>query len=104
MWDVINVVSALGIIVALSVNLRSVRSQPAGEAANLSRIGAHALFYANTALAIWFFHNWIRLLTLEQGESTKLHHDVVRQLIAVMIPLVLATTGCRLLREKYGKT
>ena len=65
----------------------------------LTRVGAHALFYANAALAIWFFHNWIRLLTLEEGESTRLHHEVVWQLIAVMIPLVLATTGWRLWRR-----
>ena len=98
-WDVMNVVSGLGILIALAVNLRAVRSQPDGESPTFARVGAHALFYANAALAIWFFHNWIRLLTLEEGESTRLHHEVVWQLIAVMIPLVLATTGWRLWRR-----
>ena len=50
------------------------------------------------AHTVWFFHNWNRLLILEAGESTKLHHEVVWQLIAMMIPLVLATTGWRLWR------
>ncbi len=99
-WDVMNVVSGVGILIALVVNLRGVLSQPAGESTTLTRVGAHALFYASAALAIWFFHNWIRLLTLEEGESTKVQHEVVWQIIAVMIPLVLATTGWGLWREK----
>ena len=63
-------------------------------------MGAHALFYANSALIIRFFHSWIKLRTLEEGKSTKVHHEVAWQLIAVMIPLALATTGWRLWREK----
>ena len=103
-WDVMNVVSGVGILIALAVNFLGVRSQPGSESTTLTRAGAHALFYANAALAIWFFHNWIRLLTLEEGESTKLHHEVVWQLIAVMIPLALATTGWRLWRQKSRQT
>ncbi len=99
-WDVMNVVSGLGILIALAVNLREMHSQSSGESTTLSRVGAQAMFYANATLAIWFFHNWTRLMTLEEGESTKLHHEVVWQLIAVMIPLVLGTTGWRLWRKK----
>ena len=99
-WDVMNVVSGLGILIALAVNLHGVRSQSSGESTTPARVGAHALLYVNAVLATWFFHNWIRLLTLEAGESTRVHHEVVWQLIAVMIPLVLATTGWRLWREK----
>ena len=95
-----NVLSGLGTLIALGVNFHWMRSQSGREAATLTRVGAHALFYINAALAIWFFHNWIRLLTLEEGESTKVQHEVVWQLIAMMIPLVLATTGWRLWREK----
>jgi len=101
-WDVMNVMSGIGILIALAVNLHGVRSRPDGESSTPARVGAHALLYTNAALAIWFFHNWIRLLTLEEGESTKLHHEVVWQLIAVMVPLVLATTGWRLWRERSG--
>ena len=98
-WDVMNVVSGIGILTALLVNFFEVRSPSAGES-TADRVGAHALFYASAALAVWFFHNWVRLLTLAEGESTRLHHDVVWQLIAVMVPLVLATTGWRLWRGK----
>lgn len=99
-WDVMNVLSGLGILIALAVNLHGVRSQSDGESTTPVKAAALALFYANAALAIWFFHNWIRLLTLEEGESTRVHHEVVWQLIAVMIPLVLATTGWKLWRRK----
>ncbi|MCY3660324.1 MAG: hypothetical protein OXG36_15070 [Caldilineaceae bacterium] len=98
-WAVMNVISGLGILVALVVNLRRMRSQSDGNP--VPRRGTHTLFYANAALAIWFFHNWISLLTLEAGEATSVHHEVVWQLIAMMIPLVLATTGWRLWRENF---
>ncbi len=97
-WDVMNIVSGLAILVALGVNFGQVRSQSGDEPLTPARLGAHVLVYSNAALAIWFFHNWIRLLTLEQGEYTSVHHEVVWQLIAMMIPLVLATTGWRLWR------
>ena len=97
-WDVMNVLSALCILIALGLNFLLMRSQSGGEVSTLAGIGAHALFYANAALAVWFCHNWIRLLILEEGESTRLHHEVVWQLIGMMIPLVLATTGWRLWR------
>ena len=97
-WDVMNVISGLGILLAFAVNFGQARSQSSGKPLTPARLGVHVLVYANAALAIWFFHNWIRLLTLEQGQSTSVHHEVVWQLIAMMIPLVLATTGWRLWR------
>ena len=98
-WDVMNVVSGIGILIALVVNLGRVRSQSGGEPLTLARLGVHALLYANAALAIWFFHNWIRLLTLEEGESVSVPQEVIWQFIAIMVPLVLASTGWRLWRE-----
>ena len=62
----------------------------------VARLGAHALFYANAVLAIWYFRNWIYLLALEEGESASIPIDVIWDFVAVMIPLVLAATGRRL--------
>ena len=77
--------------------LSSSRSQSGGgEPLNLARLGAHALFYANAVLAIWYFRNWIYLLALDEGESASVPVDVIWDFVAVMIPLVLATTGRRL--------
>ena len=95
-WDVINYVSALAILIALAANFKHMRSQSGDEPLNLSRLGAHILFYANAVLAIWFFRNWIYLLALDDGESASIPVDVIWDFVAVMIPLVLATTGYRL--------
>lgn len=88
-WSVLNVVSAVMVLVALGANLMRVRLSDAGERGNWPRV----LLYANGPLAIWFFHNWVRLLLLQEGESVSVQHDVVWQLIAVMMPLVLIATG-----------
>ena len=102
-WDVMNVISGVAILVALAVNLAQVRSRPGDERPTMERLGAYVLLYLNAALAIWYFHNWIRLLTLEEGEITTVHHEVVWQFIAVMVPLVLITTGWRLWREGFQR-
>ena len=65
----------------------------------VARLGAHALFYANAALAIWFFRNWVHLLALKEGEPVSIHSDVIWMVIAALLPLMLATTGWRLWRE-----
>ncbi|MYA49240.1 MAG: hypothetical protein F4185_03610 [Chloroflexi bacterium] len=95
-WDVMNYVSALGILVALIVNFGHMRSYSGSDEPTLSRLGAHVLFYANAALAIWFFRNWIYLLALDAGESASVPVDVIWDFVAVMIPIVLAATGRRL--------
>ena len=101
-WSVLNVVSAVMVLVALAVNLMRVRL---GVITYVYRVTLRlsdseergtwprVLLYANGALAIWFFHNWVRLLLLQEGESVSVQHDVVWQLIAVMMPLVLIATG-----------
>ena len=96
-WDVMNYVSALAILIALAANFAHMSSQSGGgEPLNLARLGAHTLFYANAVLAIWYFRNWIYLLALEEGESASIPIDVIWDFVAVMIPLVLAATGRRL--------
>ena len=98
-WDVLNYISAAGILAALIANFAYMRSQSGSEPLTAERAGAFALFYANAALAIWFLRNWIALLTEEAGESTPLDAEVFWHVIGVLIPLVLATTGYRLWRR-----
>ena len=98
-WSVFNIISATGIVVALAVNLAHMRAQAGYGSYIVPRLGAYALVYANAALAIWFFRNWVHLLALEEGESVSVHSDVVWMVIAVLLPLVLATTGWRLWRQ-----
>ena len=40
---------------------------------------------------------------MEEGESTSVHHEVVWEFIAMMVPLVLTTTGWRLWQEGYRR-
>ena len=94
-WDVMNFVSGAGILIALIVNFGHVRSQSGDEPVTVARLGAHVLFYANAALAIWFFRNWIYLLALE---SATVPINVIWDFVAMLIPLVLAATGLRLWR------
>ena len=98
-WTVLNIVSAAGILTALALNFTHVRAQSGQTEVTVPRLGAYALFYANAALAIWFFRNWVHLLALEEGESVSVHSDVIWMVIAALIPLVLATTGWRLWRN-----
>ena len=99
-WDVMNYISGLGILVALVVNFGHMRSQSGSDDAMLSRLSAHVLFFANAALAIWFFRNWIYLLALGEGETASVPVDVIWDFVAVTIPLVLVTTGRRLWRTE----
>lgn len=101
-WDILNIISAVGIVIALAVNFAHMRAQAGYDPNIVRRLGAYVLFYVNAALAIWFFRNWVDLLALEQGESVSVHSDVVWMAIAVLIPLVLATTGWRLCTKDDG--
>ncbi len=97
-WTIFNVISCVGILISLAVNFAHMRAQPGIESDTVTRLGASVLFYANAALAIWFFRNWVHLLALEEGESVSVHSDVLWLVIAMLIPIVLATTGWRLWR------
>ncbi len=47
---------------------------------------------------IWFFHNWIRLLILEAGQYPTVQAEVLWNLIAALVPVVLIATGSKLIR------
>ena len=67
-WTVFNIISAAAILISLAVNFAHMRAQFGQQAVTVSRLGAYALFYANAALGVWFFRNWVHLLALEEGE------------------------------------
>ena len=48
------------------------------------------------ALAIWFIRNWVHLLVRKEGESVRVHSEVIWLVVAFLIPRILATTGWRL--------
>lgn len=96
-WEVMNYISALAILIALAANLVYARARSsATESASRTRLATDILCYATAALAIGFFHNWIDLFALDSGESVSIHDEVLWNIIGVALPLVLGATGWRL--------
>ena len=97
-WRVLNVCTAVGIVVSLIVSYAHQRSiggdPPAGR-----YLAAQAAFYATLVLAIWFFTLWFRLLLLAEGESVGEADNVIWFLVSALNPLVLGTTGAFLWRS-----
>ena len=100
-WQVIDYVAVVVILATLAVNFMRLRSLPpsGGEAISAEQLGAYILFYATAALTLWFFHNWIDLLTLAEGKSVSVYNNVIWKFIGVVFPLTIGTTGCILWRE-----
>ena len=64
-------------------------------------LGINIAFYLTAGVTILFLHNWFSLLA--QGtESLAGNHQawVIWAAVDTMLPLVLGTTGCRIMREK----
>ncbi len=97
-WSVLNVITAIGVLLTLVLNVDHAYqdSGPSSQVTDQRRLSARLLAYVNVGLSVWFFHNWIRLLMLNEGESVQVHHDVIWQFIAVLIVLVFTATGWRL--------
>ena len=85
-WDILNPVSAVFILIALASNLVLKRSA--------------LLIAANAILAIWFLNNWFDLLTLDAGESVSTHRNVIWHLIGGLIPIVLSGTAYHLWKRE----
>ena len=95
-WNVFNYVTAVLIVIALIANAALARRNSAGEL--VPQIGNYCRLTANFVLVIWFFHNWIRLLILESGQYPTVQAEVLWNLIAVLVPVVLVSTGSKLIR------
>ena len=97
-WFPMNVLTAIGVLSTLVLNVDHAyqSSNSASQATERRRIDARLLAYVNVALSVWFFHNWIRSLMLNAGESVPVHHDLIWQFIAGLIVFVFTATGWRL--------
>ena len=95
-WNVFNYITAVLIVAALVANAAFARQQNAGEL--VPRVGNYCRLTANFVLVIWFFHNWIRLLILEAGQYPTVQAEVLWNLIAALVPVVLIATGSKLIR------
>ena len=104
-WAVLDILMLIGLLTALAFNYAGKRTLEKGQEpdGSVSRrnLEINIAFYLTAGVAILFLHNWFSLLA--QGpESLAGNHQawVIWAAVDTMLPLVLGTTGCRLMREK----
>ena len=104
-WAVLNILMLIGLLTALAFNYAGKRTLEKGQKPDdsLSRrnLEINIAFYLTAGVAILFLHNWLSFLA--QGpESLAGNHQawVIWAAVDTMLPLVLGTTGCRIMREK----
>ena len=91
-WDVFNVITAVGILIAIAVALAHMRKST-GDAEPDRRFTANIGLYASLPLALMFFPRWFSLL---MGDVQSEANNVAWLLVSVLNPLVLAHAGLRL--------
>ena len=104
-WAVLNILMLIGLMMALAFNYADKRTLEKGQEpdGSVSRrnLGINIAFYLTAGVTILFLHNWFSLLA--QGpESLAGNHQawVIWAAVDTMLPLVLGTTGCRIIKEK----
>ena len=102
LWYYLDILMAVSLIIALAFQWQSQRAaQAAGDAGGgLSRekLAANALFYVTLLIALWFFRNWLDLLTSNPPGSQSVPTQMVWDLIDGLLPIVLGITAIRLWR------
>ena len=104
-WAVLDILMLIGLLTALAFNYAAKRTLEKGQELDdsMSRrnLEINIAFYLTAGVTILFLHNWFSLLA--QGpESLVGNHQawVIWAAVDTMLPLVLGTTGCRIMREK----
>ena len=104
-WAVLDILMLIGLLTALAFNYADKRTleegQEPGDSVSRRRLEINIAFYLTAGVTILFLHNWFSLLA--QGpESLAGNHQawVIWAVVDTMLPLLLGTTGCRIMREK----
>ena len=104
-WAVLNILMLIGLMMALAFNYAGKRTLDKGQEpdGSVSRrnLEINIAFYLTAGVTILFLHNWFSLLA-QGAESLAGNHQawVIWAAVDTMLPLVLGTTGCRIMREK----
>ena len=104
-WAVLDILMLIGLVTALAFNYAAKRTLEEGQQPHdsMSRrnLEINIAFYLTAAVAILFLHNWFSLLAQGTESLTGNHQAwVIWAAVDTMQPLVLGTTGCRIVREK----
>ena len=104
-WAVLDILMLIGLLTALAFNYAGKRTleegQEPGDSVSRRRLEINIAFYLTAGVTILFLHNWFSWLA--QGpESLSGNHQawVIWAAVDTMLPLLLGTTGCRIMREK----
>ena len=104
-WAVLDILMLIGLLTALAFNYAGKRTleegQEPGDSVSRRRLEINIAFYLTAGVTILFLHNWFSFLA--QGpESLAGNHQawVIWAVVDTMLPLLLGTTGCRIMREK----
>ncbi len=102
-WQILDVLMAIGLVLALVFNYqrkRNVESGEQGESITRSYLESNALFYLTAAVTIIFFHNWFALLA-NGADSLDGNHQawVIWAFVDTLLPIAVGLSGCRLWRE-----
>ncbi len=102
-WQILDVLMAIGLVPALYFNYQRKRDLESGEQAESitrSYLESNALFFLTAAVTIIFFHNWFSLLA-NGADSLDGNHQawVIWAFNDTLLPITFGVTGCRLWRE-----
>ena len=104
-WAVLDILMLIGLLTALAFNYAAKRTLEEGQQPHDSvsrrNLEINIAFYLTAAVAILFLHNWFSLLAQGTESLTGNHQAwVIWAAVDTMLPLVLGTTGYRIMREK----
>ena len=103
-WYVLDVLMAIGLALALVVNLarkwEDGKDDPDG-AVTRRHLEVNVTFYLTAGITVLFLHNWFSLLALGPDSLDGNHQAwIIWAAVDVVVPMVLGVTGWRLWRKE----
>ena len=99
-WYVLDILMVIGLAVGLAYNFdrkRRMDSQAGDSGISRRYLEINVAFYLTAAVTVLFLHNWIAFLNL--GLELDNHQAwVIWAVVDTMLPLVLGTTGCTMIK------
>ena len=101
-WYVLDILMVIGLAVGLAFNFdrkRRMDGRSPGEAITRSYLEVNIAFYLTAGITILFLHSWFSFLYNGPGSLDGNHQAwVIWAVVDTMIPLMLGTTGCAMLK------
>ena len=103
-WLVLDIMMLIGLFTALAYNYarKRVLDRNGGPHDPMTRryLEVNTAFYLTAGVTILFLHNWFSLLAQGPDSLTDNHQAwIIWAAVDTLLPLLLGTTGCRIMRE-----